>query len=183
MQQLNREIFEMIFRNEFKALCYLAQKVVKDQEAASEIVQEAFVNLWEKRNSIDLDRNIRAYLATGIYNRSLNWLRDNRKFNVSLLELENLSDSAGLESVDNDQLAEAELHDLIQKSISELPEKCREVFVLSRYENMKYKEIADQLGISVKTVEAQMSKALQHLRLRLADYIRIIILVILTVRH
>lgn len=180
MQQLNRERFEMIFRTEFKALCYLAQKVVKDQEAAREIVQEAFVNLWEKRDSIDQDRNIRSYLATGIYNRSLNWLRDNRKFNVSLLELENLSDIAALESVDNDQLAENELHDLIQKSINELPEKCREVFVLSRYENMKYKEIADQLKLSVKTVEAQMSKALQHLRLRLADYIRMIILIILT---
>lgn len=183
MQQLNRERFEVIFRTEFKGLCYLAQKVVKDPEAAREIVQEAFVNLWEKRDSIDQDRNIRSYLATGIYNRSLNWLRDNRKFNVSLLELENLSDTAGIESVDNDNLAETELHELIQKSINELPEKCREVFVLSRYENMKYKEIADQLDISVKTVEAQMSKALQHLRLRLADYIRMIMLIILTFKQ
>lgn len=77
----------------------------------------------------------------------------------------------------NDHLVEAELAVNIQKAIDELPEKCREVFMLQRFESLKYQEIADRLGISVKTVEAQMSKALQHLRERLKEYMCIILII------
>ena len=108
-------------------------------------------------------------MSTTVHNRCLNFLRDNKKFNRDLLALENLEDVTEFEELD--PFSCEELEQKIQAAINELPEKCREVFLLSRFENLKYKEIAEKLNISIKTVEAQMSKALQHLRIRLTDYI------------
>lgn len=177
MPQLDLPGFEKIFHSEFKGLCYFAQKYVKDGETAREIVHEAFIALWEKRDTIDTERNVRSYLATGIHNKCLNYLRDNRKFNGNMIEIEKLADFA--DNLDeNDHLIENELSEKIRTTIDELPEKCREVFMLSRNENLKYKDIAERLGISVKTVEAQMSKALQHLRNRLAGYLKVMLLLL-----
>jgi RNA polymerase sigma-70 factor, ECF subfamily len=169
MDHFTKEDFETLFRAEFKGLCFFAQKYVKDFDAAREIVQDSFINLWEKHASIDPSRSVKSYLTTTIHNKCHNYLRDNKKFNTNLLEIENLIEIS--EISDNDILVEQELRKTIQQAIEDLPEKCREIFVLNRYENLKYQEIADKLGISVKTVEAQMSKALQHMRLRLAGYL------------
>jgi RNA polymerase sigma-70 factor, ECF subfamily len=108
-----------------------------------------------------------------IHNKCTNYLRDNRKFDRYILNIENLVDVPEYEGADS--LVEDELKTKIEDAINELPEKCREIFMMSRYENLKYQEIADKLTISVKTVETQMSKALQHMRLRLAEYISVII--------
>jgi RNA polymerase sigma-70 factor, ECF subfamily len=120
-----------------------------------------------------MDRPVRSYLTMVIHNKCTNYLRDNRKFDRYILNIENLVDVPQYEDIDT--LVEDELNAKINNSIAELPEKCREIFVMSRYENLKYKEIADKLQISVKTVETQMSKALQHMRLKLAEYISVII--------
>lgn len=184
MQQLDQNSFESLFRSEYKGLCFFAQMYVKDSEAAREIVQDAFLGLWEKRETIDTSRNIRSYLTTGIRNKCLNYLRDNKKFHTNLLEIENLpANDEQPDSINSDHLTEQELHTSIQTAISELPEKCREVFLLSRNENLKYREISEKLGISVKTVEAQMSKALQYLRTRLAGYLKVMILIILCLKQ
>lgn len=142
---------------------------MKDFETAKELVQDAFITLWEKRDTIDTGRSVKSYLTTIIFNRCQNYLRDHRKFNSDILEIENLLEFS--ENVASDFLVEAELAGAIKAAIDELPEKCREIFLLNRYENLKYHEIADRLQLSQKTVEAQMSKALQHMRLRLAEYI------------
>ena len=176
MQQFDKENFEKLFRAEFKGLCFFAQKYVKDFDAAREIVQDSFISLWEKRATIDASRPVKSYLTTAIHNKCHNYLRDNRKFDTNLLQIENLfelSDGSG-----TDVLVEKELHQSIKLAIDELPEKCREVFLLNRYENLKYQQIADQLGISVKTVEAQMSKALRHMRIKLAGYMTLVLLLI-----
>lgn len=170
--------YELLFRSNFKGLCFFAQKYVKDFETAKEIVQDAFVILWEKRAAMDTDRSVKSYLTTTIHNKCNNYLRDNRKFNYEILSLENLVQSDGY--VQADRLIEVELADNITKAINELPEKCRQVFLMSRNENLKYQEIADKLAISVKTVETQMSKALQHMRLRLAEYLVLLIVLLLT---
>ncbi len=166
---LDKTTFERLFRDEFKGLVLFAIQYVKDYEAAREIVQEAFIGMWDKRAQIDLSRPVKTYLSTTVRNRSLNYLRDNKKFDTRLLAQENLFPLASYEQTD--RLVERELQDRIQYAISELPEKCREVFLLSRNEHLKYQAIADKLEISVKTVETQMSKALQHLRIRLKDYL------------
>jgi RNA polymerase sigma-70 factor, ECF subfamily len=149
-------------------------KYVKDFETSEEIVQEAFLSLWEKRDIIDMAQPVKAYLITIIRNKCLNWLRDNKKFNTDLLRFEEyLPDQ---DYVNTDKLVENEILKSIDNAIRELPEKCREIFTLSRFQNLKYQEIADQLQISVKTVETQMSKALQHMRIKLKEFISIVIL-------
>ena len=159
----------MLFKTHFTGLCFFANSYVKDYDTAREIVQDTFLGLWEKRETIDLDRPVKAYLNMMVHNKCTNHLRDNRKFDSSILSIENLIDIPEYE--DSDILVEDELKTKIESAIEELPEKCREIFRLNRYENLKYQQIADQLQISVKTVETQMSKALQHMRTRLADYV------------
>jgi len=148
---------------------------VKDFETAREIVHDAFITLWEKRATVDADRPVKSYLTTIIFNRCQNHLRDNRKFSTDLLAIENLLEHSV--SIQTDFLVEKELSVAIQAAIDELPEKCREIFLLSRYESLKYHEIAERLNLSQKTVEAQMSKALQHMRLKLTEYIPILVFI------
>ena len=167
---LSRSQFEALFRSEYKGMLYFAIRYVKEEEAAKEIVQEAFINLWEKRESIDPLREVKSYLSASVRNRCLNHLRDNKRFNGKLLSLGGL-----LPMPSNDEHNQMEFRELslqIKHAIDELPEKCREIFVLNRNENLKYQEIANQLQISVKTVETQMSKALQHMRDRLGEFLK-----------
>jgi RNA polymerase sigma-70 factor (ECF subfamily) len=142
---------------------------VKDFDAAKEIVQDAFISLWEKRETIDVSRPVKSYLTTVIHHKCQNYLRDTGKFNTDLLGVEGLLETPAVEFSDN--LVAAELAEAIRIATEELPDKCREIFLLKRNENLRYKEIADLLKLSPKTVEAQMSKALQHFRLRLAEYL------------
>lgn len=154
-------------------------KYVKDFDTSEEIVQEAFLSLWEKRDTIDTTQPVKAYLVTTIRNKCLNWLRDNRKFKTEILHFEDYIPDH--DNVSTDKLVEAEIHKTINDAIHELPEKCREIFTLSRFGNFKYQEIADQLQISVKTVETQMSKALQHMRIRLKEFISILLIILSTI--
>jgi RNA polymerase sigma-70 factor (ECF subfamily) len=159
-----------LFRIEFKGLVYFALQFTKDLDTAREITQEAFISLWEKRETIDLSKPVKTYLTTTVRNKCLNWLRDNKKFNRDILDIEGLlSDRI---YTPPDRLVEAEIRIKITSAIEELPEKCREIFVLSRNENLKYQQIANRLQISVKTVETQMSKALQHMRQRLEEFLK-----------
>jgi RNA polymerase sigma-70 factor (ECF subfamily) len=175
---LDEQTFETLFRDNFTGLCQFAAGYVKDTEDAREIVQDAFVSLWEKRQSIDFSKPVKSYLSTTVRNRCLNYLRDHKKFSTDLLALENLSQDTIFGQPD--KLVEADLRDQIARAIEELPEKCREVFVLSRRHHLRYQQIADQLQISVKTVETQMSKALQHMRVRLSEYLPIFLIILLT---
>jgi len=176
-QSLDQAGFESLFRSEFKGLCFFALKYVKDFEAAKEIVQDAFISLWEKRETIDTSRPVKSYLATIIHHKCHNHLRDNQKFSADLLGIENLLEipTAGA----TDSLVVTELTEAIMLAIEELPEKCREIFILNRYENLKYQEIAEKLHLSQKTVEAQMSKAIQHMRIRLAEYLVVVVALML----
>ena len=167
----------MLFKTHFTGLCFFANSYVKDYDTAREIVQDTFLGLWEKRETIDLDRPVKAYLNMMVHNKCTNHLRNNRKFESSILSIENLMDIPEYE--DSDILVENELKNKIETAIEELPEKCREIFRLNRYENLKYQQIADQLQISVKTVETQMSKALQHMRTRLTEYVTFFLILVL----
>ncbi|HNW98067.1 MAG TPA: RNA polymerase sigma-70 factor [Bacteroidales bacterium] len=176
--KLDEVSFEKLFKNHFKGLTWFAVRYVKDIETAKEIVQDVFINLWEKRSHIDLSKPVKSYLASSVYNKSLNYIRDNKKFDKDILAFETLFPDAGYEQTD--RLVTDELEKNIKDAINELPEKCREIFIMSRYENLKYQEIADKLQISIKTVETQMSKALQHMREKLVEYITILLLIIMS---
>ena len=167
---LDRNQFERLFRDYFQPLCKYAIRYTRDLDTAKEIVHNVYVNIWEKRDSIKEDQNIRSYLYTAVYSRCLNSIRDSRK----TVELE---DSEEIGQPENSQslLETEELKARIDASIQSLPDRCRQIFILSRYEELKYSEIAKKLDISVKTVEVQMSKALRLLREYLKEYLSIIL--------
>jgi RNA polymerase sigma-70 factor (ECF subfamily) len=169
--------YEELFRNHFAALCYFARKYIPDHDASKEIVHTVFVNIWEKREEFDFEKSAKSYLFTSVYNRCMNYIRDQKKF-VAQDDPSIIKDGAET-GVINDHLEAAELESRIWKIINSLPEKCREIFILNRFEGKKYAEIAENLNISVKTVETQMSKALKTLRDHLKDYIHLILFIIL----
>ena len=163
--------FEQLFREFFKPLCGFAGTYVRDYDDAKGIVHEAFVTVWEKFETLPPDTNYRSYLYTAVRNRSLNFIRDRKK----LVDLRAVTERDVADSVN--PLEVSELEKEIELAIQSLPEKCRQVFVLNRREGLKYAQIAETLGISVKTVEAQMSKALSVLRIQLADFLSLLIFV------
>ncbi len=168
--------FEALFRKHFKGLTFFAIEYVKDHDQAREVVQETFAALWEKRNTIRPDWSPGSYLATSVKNRCLNYLRDNKKFDHSILDFEGLDRQEGLRA--DDPLLSGELQATIENAIAGLPEKCREIFMLNRYEHKKYNRIAEELNISVKTVEAQMTKALKIMREKLAGFPGLLLLLL-----
>ena len=170
MAAKNLSTFEHLFKELFRPLSGFAMKYTGDLEEAKSLVHDVFVGLWEKLDTLPGDTNYRSYLYTGVRNRGLNYIRDRKK----QVAFENVPEEKLAE--DHDRLVTEEMEREIEIAIQTLPEKCREVFELNRKEGLKYAQIADQLGISIKTVEAQMSKALSVLRERLGEFLSLIFL-------
>ncbi len=161
--------FEKLFREHFTGLCYFAQKYLGDLDSSKEVVHNVFVKIWENRHNFEWEKPAKSYLYTSVYNRSMNAIRDNKKFATPA---DDEIQSAMLETGEfSDTMEVAELEVKIQTAIKKLPEKCREVLVLNRFQGKKYAEIAEYLSISIKTVETQMSKALKVMKEELKDYI------------
>jgi RNA polymerase sigma-70 factor, ECF subfamily len=166
----NLTTFERLFKELFKPLCGFALKYTGDLDEAKGLVHDVFVGLWEKLATLPQDTNYQSYLYTGVRNRGLNYIRDRKKqVAFSSVPEEHLAEA-------NDTLVASELEQEIEAAIHSLPEKCREVFELNRKEGLKYAQIAEKMGISVKTVEGQMSKALGVLRDRLGEFLTLLLL-------
>ncbi len=174
-KSLDKPLFEQLFKNHFVHLCNFAFQYINDTESARDIVQKVFVNLWESREKINAENSITSYLFTAVKSRCLNHIRDQKKYRSRVLDVE--IDSFEI-AVEDDDFTLKELKDKIKAALDELPEKCRLVFEMSRYQGKKYKEIAEELEISQKTVEAHMSKALKSLRANLNDYFYLLLLLL-----
>ncbi|WP_353125512.1 RNA polymerase sigma-70 factor [Parapedobacter pyrenivorans] len=167
--------FEEAFKNNFKALHAYSHTMLQDEDVAEEIVQTVFLKLWENRERMAIHTSLRAYLYRSVYNESLNYLKHQKVQRKYMAEA--MVDYKQRQA--DDVTADNELRRQLQAALKQLPEKCRTVFQLSRFEELRYQEIADRLGISLKTVEAHMGKALKLLRLRLADFLPSLIIVLL----
>ncbi|MFZ1676898.1 MAG: RNA polymerase sigma-70 factor [Saprospiraceae bacterium] len=163
--------FEQLFKNHYPFVCTIVNKYVGDKSKVEDIAQELFTELWIKREQISIHTSIGAYLRRMAVSRALNYLRDTKKYNWD--DLDTLSEApteAAYQPPEAIQyLEEEELQKSLQAAIDKLPEKCRIIFLLSRYDELTYAEIAQNLNISNKTVENQIGKALKYLRLALAD--------------
>jgi RNA polymerase sigma-70 factor (ECF subfamily) len=164
----NQAFFEQTFKKHFKGLTSYACTIVNDPEMAEEIVQNMFCRLWEKKEQVSIQESITGYLYRSVYNDGLNYLKHLKvrgHYQDHALRQERWDPPA------SQQLETNELEERIRKALNELPEKCRTIFQMSRFQELKYQEIAHELNLPLKLVENQMGKALKLLRIKLADYL------------
>ena len=175
----DEKAFELLFKKYYSTLCNFATKFVHDRDLAEDIVQEIFYKLWRNPHNLDSNQNIASYLFRAVQNQGLNILdrkQIEKKYKEVILNANPISDNVSL----YEQLCGNELEIKIQELVkNKLPDACRKVFELSRSKGLKNREIAEELNISIKTVETQISRALVVLRFQLKEYITVIISLIL----
>jgi RNA polymerase sigma-70 factor (ECF subfamily) len=170
------DAFEQVFRKYFRKLCIYAEHYIIDRSVAEEIVEDFFCFMWDNCNKIKIGSSLSGYLFRSIHNSCLKHLR-HEKVRKKYLESGRyiFTDRVLLEPVSDDFpeaiLISKDLENEIAAAIDSLPERCRLIFSLSRFENLTYDEISDKLGISRNTIKTQMTRALQKLRVSLKDYL------------
>lgn len=166
--------FELLFHFYYPGLVMYAIQFTTDRMEAEEIVQDFFVRFWQRHQQIIPSDSLKSYLFLSVKNGSLNFLKHKKieeKYIRSMTELSN-----NHLVYDPDLYIASELQEKIKKSIDLLPEKCREIFIMSRMRGLKNEEIAAELNLSKRTVETQISKALKVLRVELKDYVGLLVL-------
>lgn len=166
----NHGVFELVFNYYYSGLVVYADQIIKNTEISEDIVQSVFMKLWETRENIEI-RSFRSYFIQCVKNRCIDHLRSQQvksRFDNRIPDTDHLV-------MEDDLWTKNELSELIEHAIEDLPPRCREIFGMSRYENLKIAEIAEKLNISKRTVETQISKALKTLRIKLIDYISLLL--------
>lgn len=157
-----------LYEDYYQYLVNSVYRMVPDQSIAEDMAQEVFMEIWKKRETLEFKTSVGAYLRRAVTNRALNYIRAQR------IDFATEDDAIQIQSKEISSVKNLELEDLqglIDSSIEELPEKCRLVFAMSRFEEMKYAEIAETLNISIKTVENHISKALKFLKTRVMPHV------------
>lgn len=169
LKNSNQGVFELVFNYYYSGLVVFADQIIKDTPVSEDIVQSVFMKLWETRHSLEI-RSFRSYFIQCVKNSSIDHLRSQEVKNKYSQQIDNTQ-----VNLQEDLWTKTELDELIHSAIDKLPPRCREIFRMSRIENLKTAEIAEKLKLSGRTVETQISKALKILRVELADYIALLI--------
>jgi len=175
-----KQDFKEVFRMYFQPLCHLSRHYLEDEFEAKGVVQDAFVKLWEVRSKLSADSNLGNFLFTLVKNNCLNILKRRQiilKHHEKIRAKELHYQYESLERIGDDFLEFNELKEKIELAVKNLPEHCRIVFEMSRNEELKNREIAEKLGVTQKTVEAHLTKALKILRKELKDYLPMIVVI------
>ena len=173
------QLFEELFRKYSKPLFYYAAKFVED-EVAKDIVQDIFAKLWSDR-SITINQSLNSFLFTMVRNSCLQQLEKQKVRNKYLESTKLILQAEELRFYveEKSSLIEQEVENKLNEVIHKLPDRCRQIFLLSRYENKKNREIAEELEISIKAVEKQITKALATIRIMMKDYLPLLIFIML----
>ncbi len=161
--------FEQVFKLYYSSLCFYASGITGSRDAAEEIVQNLFYTLWKERDSLQIIRSVKSYLYGAVRNQALQYGEYNNvreRYRQSVLNAKGTLTDPNPE----EQLENKELEDLINRTLRKLPERRRQIFRMHRLEGLKYKEIADKLSLSVKTIEAEMTKTYRTLREEVEKY-------------
>lgn len=161
--------YELLFRQYYPALCIFAKKYTNDLTTAREIIQDLFIHLWEHRERLRINTSFKAYIYQAARFNSIRRIENARLSNITLDEIPEP------ESEFYDFMEYAELQEQILKAIESLPPQCNKIFKLSRFEQLTYIQIAKQLNLSVKTIEAQISKALRIIQHSIEGYLFLLI--------
>ncbi len=167
------DAFETLFRKYYAPLFNYAHTFVKQKDDADEVVQDLFFNIWKNKEKLNISSSFKSYVYRAVYNNSIQRIRKQQK-SISLNKRHALDGTTSYLEPDFIQIQE--LTDTIEKVLQQLPERSRKIFELSRFEGLKYHEIAKKLSISIKTVEANMSKSLKTFRKYLKEYRNFILL-------
>ncbi len=168
--------FEMLFKNFYNPLCSYAFTILGDRDEAEDTVQRTMTRLWEGHRALDVQAG-KAYLYTSVRNAAFNQIKHRK---VRLKHVQEESHDASFSTITESTIP---LQDRINEALQKLPTQCRVVFEMSRFEELKYAEIAEKLNISVKTVENQISKALKIMRAELKDYLPALIILQMLLNH
>ena len=183
-EQREETRFEDIYLSYFSKMKYFAKEYVISEEDAENIVQDVFVELWENKEMLNMHMNLIAYLFTTIKNKCLNHLRHKLVVHETASKLQeeytislrmNLD---SLEAFDNNLFSDQDIEKIISRALDTLSEKCRTIFIMSKIEGKKQKEIAQELNISINTIETQMGIAYKKLRIELKDYFPILLFIL-----
>ena len=169
IRQGDLEAYETIFKAYYQSLCIFALRYLKRTDLAEEIVQDIFVNIWEKRSSLVFEVSLKSYLYRAVHNNSLKFLQHQKVVDKHAKRVMDRGEDYFSEPSQNLQVEE--LNAKLGIAFAAMSDKTREIFEMSRNEGLKYQEIAEKLRISVKTVEAHMGNALKILRENLKDFI------------
>jgi RNA polymerase sigma-70 factor (ECF subfamily) len=168
------EEFSRLFRKYYEPLYFFAGRFVKDRFTAESIVQDIFVKLWEEKEKLNIQTNVKAYLYTSVKNTCLNHIKRESFFSSIENEIEHRDETI---KTPREELEEKEIHTAIHNAIDKLPEKCRQIFLMSKYDNLSYKEIAEIQNISINTIKTQLKRAFISLTKSLT-YLRSILIFI-----
>ena len=174
LREGNHKAFEMLFNEWYKPLCRYANSILQCEDDAEDVVQKFFYKLWDKHQQISIHTAIEPYLYRSIHNECMNNIKQ-KKVNADYILSVTDKLEVNYENTDK-QLIINELEKNIQKAIEKLPPRCKEVFLLSRFNDMSYAEISKSLNITAGTVEIQIVKALRLLRKELSDYLYLLLL-------
>lgn len=171
------QVFEEVFRSLYQPLHAYAFQLLRDTDAAENVVQDVFLKLWEKADTLLLQDGVKPYLYRSVHNACINQFRKGKVAQTYVqyaTHQHNPHSQAAAEKVQAGELTER-----IQSALEKLPPQCREIFGLSRFGHLSYGEIASTLQLSIKTIEAQMGKALRIMRRELAEFLPITLVVFL----
>jgi RNA polymerase sigma-70 factor (family 1) len=154
--------FESLFRSSYVSLVRYAMTLVRDHDTAEEIVQDLFTRLWQDKEKLKIESSLNAYLFRSVYNKCLHYIDHNKVIEQHAKEVSRRHSESHEDPFDI--LHYKEIQDRITHILERLPEKCGKIFYMNRFEGLKYREIASKLSISIKTVEANMGKALKEFR-------------------
>ena len=169
--------FERAFRLYAKPLHAYGYTLLNNNHVAEEMIQDLFLKIWEQRGALQIHTSLKAYLYRSMHNDCMNLLR-HLKVKKNYEVVVNKEEGSFKQYQPVNRLEVKEIQQKLRNGLNKLPEACRTVFQLSRFEHLTYKEIASQLGISVKTVENQMGKAFKFLRVELQDYLVLLFILI-----
>jgi len=159
--------FRQLFNAYYDGLCHYAFTILREADEAEDVVQAMFMKLWERRKDLEIKGALKSYLFRAVYNQCLNHIE--HKAVKKRYHDYNLANISG--NVQHPDIFPNELDDNIKKVVNSLPQQCRTIFIMSRYEELQYAEIADKLNISVNTIQNQICKALKILREELKEII------------
>ena len=176
IQTGNKVSFETVYLYFYPKLIYFAKQYLLDLETSKNVVQDVFTELWDRRNMLFPETNLNSWLYTVTKNKSLkiiDQLKSKTNYNNFFHYRQLIANYKSLDEFDTSSFTFEELQNQLQKTLEKLSPGCREIFEMSRFEDKKNREIAEELNISIKTVEAQISKALKTLRISLKEYLPI----------